>query len=421
MRKIVIILLMSLSPSALFAQITLEQRRTKAREHYPAIRQYELVEQTRELSLSNASNAWLPQIMVGAQATWQTAVATFPELLSNLMKTQGMDIPGIRKDQYQASVQVDQPLWDGGQGRAQRELAEARALEQAGQLDVDMYALEQRIDDMYFGILMLESRISQSETMISLLKSNWEQAKAMIRGGVALQSDADAIEAEILQAGQSLSSLRSALDTYRQVLEIFIGEPLPEELERPSMPRARETSRPELTLLDAKIGTLTAQEGLIKTSILPRISLFAQGWYGYPGLDMFKSMTSADWSWNAIVGIRMNWNVSALFTRDNQLQQISTAKSQAEVQKDLFSFNTRLQSIGLDADVSRLQNQATEDVRICQLRRRIRQSAESQYRNGTITIAQLLKAITDETTAEAAAENHVLELLKIAYESRHNR
>ena len=421
MRKIVIILLMSLSPSALFAQITLEQCRTKAREHYPAIRQYELVEQTRELSLSNASNAWLPQIMVGAQATWQTAVATFPELLSNLMKTQGMDIPGIRKDQYQASVQVDQPLWDGGQGRAQRELAEARALEQAGQLDVDMYALEQRIDDMYFGILMLESRISQSETMISLLKSNWEQAKAMIRGGVALQSDADAIEAEILQAGQSLSSLRSALDTYRQVLEIFIGEPLPEELERPSMPRARETSRPELTLLDAKIGTLTAQEGLIKTSILPRISLFTQGWYGYPGLDMFKSMTSADWSWNAIVGIRMNWNVSALFTRDNQLQQISTAKSQAEVQKDLFSFNTRLQSIGLDADVSRLQNQATEDARICQLRRRIRQSAESQYRNGTITIAQLLKAITDETTAEAAAENHVLELLKIAYESRHNR
>ena len=421
MRKIVIILLMSLSPSALFAQITLEQCRTKAREHYPAIRQYELVEQTRELSLSNASNAWLPQIMVGAQASWQTAVATFPELLSNLMKTQGMDIPGIRKDQYQASVQVDQPLWDGGQGRAQRELAEARALEQAGQLDVDMYALEQRIDDMYFGILMLESHISQSETMISLLKSNWEQAKAMIRGGVALQSDADAIEAEILQAGQSLSSLRSALDTYRQVLEIFIGEPLPEELERPSMPRARETSRPELTLLDAKIGTLTAQEGLIKTSILPRISLFAQGWYGYPGLDMFKSMTSADWSWNAIVGIRMNWNVSALFTRDNQLQQISTAKSQAEVQKDLFSFNTRLQSIGLDADVSRLQNQATEDARICQLRRRIRQSAESQYRNGTITIAQLLKAITDETTAEAAAENHVLELLKIAYESRHNR
>ena len=421
MRKIVIILLMSLSPSALFAQITLEQCRTKAREHYPAIRQYELVEQTRELSLSNASNAWLPQIMVGAQATWQTAVATFPELLSNLMKTQGMDIPGIRKDQYQASVQVDQTLWDGGQGRAQRELAEARALEQAGQLDVDMYALEQRIDDMYFGILMLESHISQSETMISLLKSNWEQAKAMIRGGVALQSDADAIEAEILQAGQSLSSLRSALDTYRQVLEIFIGEPLPEELERPSMPRARETSRPELTLLDAKIGTLTAQEGLIKTSILPRISLFAQGWYGYPGLDMFKSMTSADWSWNAIVGIRMNWNVSALFTRDNQLQQISTAKSQAEVQKDLFSFNTRLQSIGLDADMSRLQNLAAEDARICQLRKGIRQSAESQYRGGTITTAQLLKAIADETSAEATAESHSLELLKTAYESRHNR
>ena len=421
MRRLLVMLLVALSPSALFAQITLEQCRTKAREHYPAVKQYKLVEQTRELTLSNASSAWLPQIIVGAQATWQTAVATFPEILTNMMKAQGIDIPGIRKDQYQVSVQVDQPLWDGGQGRARRELAEAQAREQSGQLDVDMYALEQRIDELYFGILMLDSRIAQSDVMISLLKSNWEQAKAMVRGGVALQSDADAIEAEILQAGQSLASLQSARDTYRQVLEFFIGESLPETLERPSMPSRRVSPRPELTLLDAKIGTLTAQEGLIKSSILPRVSLFAQGWYGYPGLDMFKSMTSADWTWNAIVGVRMNWNVSALFTRNNQLQQVSTAKTQAEVQKDLFSFNTRLQSIGLDADVSRLQNQATEDARICQLRRRIRQSAESQYRNGTITIAQLLKAITDETTAEAAAENHVLELLKIAYESRHNR
>lgn len=421
MRRIIITLLMSALPSALFAQITLEQCRMKAREHYPAIKQYELVAQTRELTLSNASSAWLPQILVGAQATWQTAVATFPEMLTNMMKAQGIDIPGIRKDQYQVSVQVDQPLWDGGQGRARRELAEAQAREQSGQVDVDMYALEGRIDELYFGILMLDSRIAQSDVMISLLKSNWEQAKAMVRGGVALQSDADVIEAEILQAGQSQSSLRSARDTYRQVLELFIGEPLPETLERPSMPSQHVTLRPELALLDAKIGTLTAQEELVKTSILPRVSLFAQGWYGYPGLDMFMSMTSADWTWNAIVGIRMNWNISALFTRNNQLQQISTAKSLAEVQKDLFSFNTRVQSIGLDADISRLQSQAAEDGRISELRRSIRQGAESKYRNGTITATELLKSIADEAAAEATAESHSLELLKTAYESRHNR
>ena len=421
MRRLLVTLLVALSPSALFAQITLEQCRTKAREHYPAIQQYVLVEQTRELTLSNAYSSWLPQILVGAQATWQTAVATFPEMLTNMMKAQGIDIPGIRKDQYQVSVQVDQALWDGGQSKAQRELAEARALEQSGQVDVDMYALEGRIDELYFGILMLDSRIAQSDVMISLLKSNWEQAKTMVRGGVALQSDADVIEAEILQAGQSQSSLRSARDTYRQVLELFIGEPLPETLERPSMPSQHVTLRPELALLDAKIGTLTAQEELVKTSILPRVSLFAQGWYGYPGLDMFKSMTSADWTWNAIVGIRMNWNISALFTRNNQLQQISTAKSLAEVQKDLFSFNTRVQSIGLDADISRLQSQAAEDGRISELRRSIRQGAESKYRNGTITATELLKSIADEAAAEATAESHSLELLKTAYESRHNR
>ena len=421
MKRYALTLLAALLPVLLHAQITLEQCRSKARDHYPAIRQYDLVEQTRSLTLSNATSAWLPQILVGAQATWQNAVAEFPEMLSNMMKAQGMDIPGIRKDQYQLSVQVDQPLWDGGQSRARRELAQAQAQEQAGQLDVDMYSLEKRIDELYFGILMLESRIAQSEVMISLLRTNWEQVGRMVSRGVAMQTDADAIEAEMLQAGQSLSSLQSACRTYRQVMELFIGEPLPQTLEEPSVPVLREAPRPELALLDAKIGTLTAQEGMVNSSLMPRISLFAQGWYGYPGLDMFRSMTSADWTWNAIVGIRMNWNVSALFTRSNQLQQIQTAKSQARVQKDLFSFNTRVQSIGLDADITRLQNQSAEDERICTLRRGIRQGAESKYRNGTITTAELLKAIVDETAAEMTARQHTLELLKTAYESNHNQ
>ena len=146
MKRYALTLLAALLPVLLHAQITLEQCRSKARDHYPAIRQYDLVEQTRSLTLSNATSAWLPQILVGAQATWQNAVAEFPEMLSNMMKAQGMDIPGIRKDQYQLSVQVNQPLWDGGQSRARRELAQAQAQEQAGQLDVDMYSLEKRID-----------------------------------------------------------------------------------------------------------------------------------------------------------------------------------------------------------------------------------------------------------------------------------
>ena len=327
----------------------------------------------------------------------------------------------MRKDQYKLSLQVDQPLWDGGQSKAQRDLSDAQYAEQAGQLDVDMYGLEERIEEVYFGILMLDSRIEGAENMIALLKGNWDQAKSLVRGGAVLQSDADALEAELLSARQSLAALSSSRDAYKRVLELFIGEPVSNGLDRPRMPSRRDVPRPEIKLIDAKIGTLNAQEKLLKSSLMPRFSAFAQGWYGYPGLDMFQSMTSGEWTWNAVIGIRMNWNVSALFTQKNHQEQIQTARSQAEIQKDLFTFNTSLQSISLDANLSRLQNTVTEDERIAELRRSIRKAAESKYRNGTITATELLKAISDETTATISAESHALELLKTAYQSRHNQ
>lgn len=415
--SIITILLLALPANA---QLTLEQCQEKARRHYPAIARYQLLEKTRELTLANSSRSYLPQILVGAQATWQNAVASLPESLIDLMTLRGVDIPGIRKDQYKLSLQIDQPIWDGGQSKAQYELSDAQSAEQFRQLDVDMYSLEERINELFFGILMLDSRIESSEIMIDLLRKNWEQAKALVRGGVATQSDVDAMEAELLGTEQSLTALSSSRDSYRKVLELFIGEPASGELARPGMPKRRESPRAELQLFDAKINTLNAQETLLKSSLMPRVSVFAQGWYGYPGLDMFQSMTSGQWTWNAIIGVKMNWNVSALFTHKNNLKQIQTARSLSEVKKDLFTFNTSLQSISLDADMERLHNTAADDQRIIELRRNVRMAAESKYRNGTITATELLKAITDETTAGISAQTHALELLRTAYQSQHN-
>lgn len=402
------------------AQITLPQCQEKARRHYPAIAQYDLVEKTREFSLFNASSTWFPKILVGAQATWQNAVASLPEALTGMMASQGMDIPGIRKDQYQLSLQIDQPLWDGGQSKARRELADAQSIEQIRQVDVEMYSLEERINELYFGILMFDSGINSSEIMINLLKGNWEQAKALVRGGLALQSDADVLEAELLGAEQSLKALYSGRNAYMKVLELFIGEAAEGGLVRPGMPQQRESPRAEIQLIEAKINTLKAQENLLKSSLIPTFGVFAQSWYGYPGLDMFQSMTSGRWRWNAIFGVKMSWNVSALFTHTNSLRQIQAARSLSEVQKDVFNFNTSLQGISLDADMERLENTAADDQRIIELRRNVRMAAESKYRNGTITATDLLKAIADETAARISAESHALELLKKAYESQHN-
>lgn len=347
--------------------MTLDECRRLAREHYPEIRQYDLVRRTEEYTLSNARRAWLPQLSLAAQATWQTEVPSFPNALAGMLVQQGIDMPGMNKDQYKAALELNQTLWDGGKSEADKRIARAEAAEQARSADVDLYALQGRVDNLFFGILLLDERIVQTRLTLDLLRSNLEKVRALQRNGVAMQSDADAVEAELLTVNQQLTQVTASRDSYRRMLEIFTGRPLDgERLERPdaSEPRSMESSRPELALFDATADKLTAQERLVKAATRPRFGLFAQGYYGYPGMDYFQSMMSPDWSWNAMAGVKMSWNFGAYYTRKNSLAKLRTAKEQVEMQREIFLFNTRLQTAEESGDIARLRKALADDDRI---------------------------------------------------------
>lgn len=404
------------------AQVTLDECRRLAREHYPEIRQYDLVRRTEEYTLSNARRAWLPQLSFAAQATWQTEVPSFPNALAGMLVQQGIDMPGMNKDQYKAALELNQTLWDGGKSEADKRIARAEAAEQARSTDVDLYALQGRVDNLFFGILLLDERIAQTRLTLDLLRSNLEKVRALQRNGVAMQSDADAVEAELLTVNQQLTQVTASRDSYRRMLEIFTGRPLDgERLERPdaSEPRSMESSRPELALFDATADKLTAQERLVKAATRPRFGLFAQGYYGYPGMDYFQSMMSPDWSWNAMAGVKMSWNFGAYYTRKNSLAKLRTAKEQVEVQREIFLFNTRLQTAEESGDIARLRKALADDDRIVALRRSVREAAESKLRNGVIDTDDLLRKITDEAAAATARSAREIELLKTIYELKH--
>lgn len=404
------------------AQVTLDECRRLAREHYPEIRQYDLVRRTEEYTLSNARRAWLPQLSLAAQATWQTEVPSFPNALAGMLAQQGIDMPGMNKDQYKAALELNQTLWDGGKSEADKRIARAEAAEQARSADVDLYALQGRVDNLFFGILLLDERIAQTRLTLDLLRSNLEKVRALQRNGVAMQSDADAVEAELLTVNQQLTQVTASRDSYRRMLEIFTGRPLDgERLERPdaSEPRSMESSRPELALFDATADKLTAQERLVKAATRPRFGLFAQGYYGYPGMDYFQNMMSPDWSWNAMAGVKMSWNFGAYYTRKNSLAKLRTAKEQVEMQREIFLFNTRLQTAEESGDIARLRKALADDDRIVALRRSVREAAESKLRNGVIDTDDLLRKITDEAAAATARSAREIELLKTIYELKH--
>ena len=363
-------------------------------------------------------------MVLSGQATYQSAVPAYPEALKNMMQANGVDMSGtgMNKDQYRIAVDVTQNIWDGGQSKASRAMAEAEAAEQRSRADVSLYDLQSRVDGLYFGILLLDERMEQTKAMIEVLGSNLSRMRTYHENGVALQSDVDVMEAELLTAQQQLGQVESSLTSYRRMLEIFIGQSLiSDKLERPAMPiiQGYTSTRPEFALLDAQENRLTAQRRAINSSVMPRFGAFAQGYYGYPGLDIFKDMTSTEWTLNGIVGVRMLWNISAFYTKNNNLEKISIAQQQLAVQREILQFNTRMLTTQDDGEIARLRKAVENDARIVELRRSVRMAAESQLKNGVIDATDLLRKITDETTAALNRNVHEIELLQAIYKLKH--
>lgn len=420
MKRIALMLLAAASMTTLHGQ-TLDECRRLAREHYPEIRQYDLITLTEQYDLSNAARAWIPQVTLSGQASWQSDTPTFPGALGEILASRGLQMEGIRREQYRAAIDVSQTIWDGGHSRATKELAQAEAAEERQRTEVDLYALQSRVDDLYFGILLLDERLTQTTVQISLLESNLARMRSCVANGTATKSDADAIEAELLTVRQTLEQIEASRASYGRMLEIFIGQPLAAEgLERPAEPALGDVPlRPELALFEAQAQRIDVRRKALNSALMPRFSAFAQGYYGYPGLDMFQSMRSSDGTLNALVGVRMSWNIGALYTRRNNLGKLRTARQQIDIQRDIFHFNTRLQTTREEGEIARLRKAVASDTRIVELRRAVRVAAESQLENGVIDTTDLLRKITDETTAALNRSTHEIELLQTLYQLKH--
>jgi len=417
-----ILVVVLLLPVMASAQLTLEECQRLAREHYPEVAQYELITQSAEYNISNAARSWIPQVTLSGMATWQNEVARFPEQLTQMMQTMGVDIPGIAQDQYRVALDVNQTLWDGGASKANRQLAEAKANEARLTNDVSLYTLEERVNNLFFGILLLDENYAIALERKVLLDENHKRVASMQRNGTALQSDLDQVRVEQLTIQQQLDQNRASRQSFAAMLAMMIGQKvdsltMPEEVISGQLTEVG--GRPELQLIDARIATVETQKSLMQSQLMPKVGFFAQGYYGNPGLDMFKSMTSRDWTWNLILGLRMQWNISTFFTHKSDLQNLETQRRMLGVQRETFVFNNNLQASRQSAEVERMRRALESDDEIVSLRSSIRRTAESQHANGVVSTTVLLQRIAEESTARTTRSIHHIEMLKTIYELKH--
>lgn len=419
MRKGIIILILSiLSPLLATAGLTIEQCVEKARDNYPMVKKYDLLAYTLDIELSDINKGWLPRIGVYGQVTAQNVVPSFPESLSGVLQQIGQPMKGLGKLQYKAGVDVSQTIWDGGVSHVQRELRRAGTAAEQSALDVEMYAVRQRVENLYFAILLTEEQIAQNRNTMTLLDATLERLKAMLRNGTAMQSDVDMIEAQSLTVVQGIAQAESALNGYRTVLELFIGESLQGvELIRPDsvMPSELQSDRPEIRLFDTRIASADASRRLADTALMPKVGLFAQAYYGYPGFDYFKSMITRDLSFNIMAGVKVSWNIDSFYTKRNVSRRNRLDIAGIMAEKETFLFNSDMQVASQLEKIRGIRDVMKDDSRIMALRANVRKSAESQLQNGIIDTTALLTKITDENQAALTARYHEIQLVQEIY------
>lgn len=400
------------------AQTTLNDCQKWAAENYPLLKRYELLQATTDYTVANINKGWLPQLSAGAQATLQSDVMSLPDGLKSIMSQAGYNVKGLKKDQYKVAIDVSQTIYDGGSIKAAKQAARAEGEAKARQNDVDMFAIRDRVNNLFFGILLAEDKIKLNSDLQQLLLDNCRKLEAMVKGGTATNADLDAVKAEYLNARQQQVELSSAKNSYVRMLEIFTGRQIEQPLKRPeaTVPEDIGTQRPELSLFNAQARQLNARSAQLDAAIRPRLSLFAQGYYGYPGYNMFEDMFSHDWSLNGMIGMRLSWNISSLYTHKNEKRKIATAANEIENARDMFLFNNRLQTTQERMAVERYRKIMADDDEIIQLRTSVRQAAEAKLSHGIIDVNGLLQEITRENTARTQQSVHEIEMLKAIYE-----
>ena len=398
---------------------TLEQCQQAAERNYPLIRQYGLIEKTTALTVANIQKGWLPQVSATAQATLQSDVTAFPDELQQIYRQMGINMEGLKKDQYRVGIDVQQTVYDGGAISSQKEIARMQGEVLAAQNDVNLYAVRQRVNEMYFGLLLIDEQIKLNQDLQTLFQSNEDKLAKWVKGGTAAESDYKSMKAERLNVAQQITSLQSQRTALARMLSTFCGIEINEVTKPADVGLDGIGVRPELKAIDTQLRLADAQEKALDAAILPKLGVFAQGFYGYPGYNMFEDMMRHRWSLNGMVGARLTWNIGALYTRKNDKAKIQLQRETLETSRDVFLFNNNLEKIQQNEAIAKYRKLMADDEEIISLRTSVRKAAESKLAHGIIDVNDMVKAINSENSALVQRSTHEIEMLREIYNLRY--
>lgn len=393
--------------------LTIDSCYARARQQYPLIKQKGLIEKTKEYNVSNAAKGYLPQVNFNGQATYQSAV-TAVTITGLPPAFSGLKFPTPTKDQFNVHGEIDQTIYDGGMIKQQKESQVASAGIQDENIEVQLYALKERVNQIFFGALLLDEQVIQSEVTQKDLQNSIDRVQATVTNGTALQSSLDELQAELYQQQQNEISLKATRKGYVDMLALFIGKPLDENtiLVTPrNMVVSDSLHRPELSFYDFEKKSDDVQDKLLNAGNRPKFSFFFQGGYAMPGLNGFDENPALYY----ITGFRLSWSLGGLYTIKNQRQLLNMDREGIDVQKEDFIFNTRLDLRQQSADMMKLQQMINKDKDIISKRTAVKDAAKAQVDNGVMTVHDYISQLDAEDAAKQSLLLHKVQLLMDEY------
>ena len=400
---------------AAHAQATLDECIGWAYDNYPQIKEMSLIEMTKGIDLKNAAYAWLPHLNISGKATWQSEVVEIP------MDIPGMDI-NIPLDQYGLTAEFTQQIWDGGTSRSQKELAEAGAEVKKTQLETNLWSIRSRVQNVFLGIILIDKQLELNRLLRESLERSSEEVKSRMEAGVALPSDLDQVSVNILTCLQQRASLDADRESYVKILGLLTGMDMtdvelavPQDAVNYVDDGARDfETRPEMAFYAAQLKQNEFQRRQLNTLISPKLNLSLQGGYGRPGMNML----SGDFSGYFVAGLKLQWNIGALYTRGLDKRRVNADAQKIDLTRKSFILNSSVEAEQKNNAILKARDVLEKDSEIIGLRQRIRALGENQYREGTIKMNDYLSMLDEEYKAKANESMHEVQLMMAVYDMK---
>ena len=400
---------------AAHAQTTLDECIGLAYDNYPQIKEMSLIEMTKGIDLKNAAYAWLPHLNISGKATWQSEVVEMP------MDIPGMDI-NIPHDQYGLTAEFTQQIWDGGASRSQKELAEAGAEVKKTQLETNLWSIRSRVQNVFLGIILIDKQLVLNRLLRESLERSSEEVKSRMAAGVALHSDLDQVSVNILSCLQQRATLDADRKSYVKILGLLTGRDMtdvelavPQDAVNYVDDGARDfETRPEMAFYAAQLKQNEFQRRQLNTLISPKLNLSLQGGYGRPGMNML----SGDFSGYFVAGLKLQWNIGALYTRGLDKRRVNADAQKIDLTRKSFILNSSVEAEQKNNAILKARDVLEKDSEIIGLRQRIRASGENQYREGTIKMNDYLSMLDEEYKARANESMHEVQLMMAVYDMK---